>query len=305
LDDEENNDDDLGSQMYEEMNSFNEYDLAAAFLAAFYNGNITKAALKSFLNLSNIINTTKIPTSFDGLLKCQKKKLDIDTDMRPSKSFYCSTCCLVLACNGKTIRACSECKNRPITLFEMDIEQQIKHILSKFKYSDLHQPRIRLNGTLTDITDGRIYQNMISNDSSDGFLKGKALSFLVNTDGLSLCNNSKLTIWPVYLVINEIPIESRFLIDNVILAGLSAGEHKPNFNLLLQSTVKQLKRLEYGVSVPFSDKEYELKFFLMAGIFDKPARYGVLNMIQFNSSYGCTKCLQEGRTFKHSDTSNT
>jgi hypothetical protein len=160
-----------------------------------------------------------------------------------------------------------------------------------------------LNKTLTDITDGRIYQKMITNDPNDGFLNRKALSFLINTDGISLSNSSNLTIWPVYLVINEVPIESRFLIDNVILAAMSTGEKKPNFNLLLQSVVKQLKRLEYGTSVCFADKEHEIKFFLMAGIFDKPARYGVLNMIQFNGSFGCTKCLQEGKNIKHNDTS--
>ena len=43
--------------------------------------------------------------------------------------------------------------------------------------------------------------------------------FLLNTDGISSNKKPKLTIWPVFLVINELPLEIRFLIDNTILAG--------------------------------------------------------------------------------------
>ena len=51
-----------------------------------------------------------------------------------------------------------------------------------------------------------------------------AFSFLLNTDGISPMNKSKLTIWPVFLVINELPIESRYCIDNIIPNGDGRGE---------------------------------------------------------------------------------
>ena len=55
--------------------------------------------------------------------------------------------------------------------------------------------------------------------SEDGhlFRNKEALTFLINTDGASICKSSKLTLWPVYLVINE--LDSRFSLENVILAG--------------------------------------------------------------------------------------
>jgi hypothetical protein len=115
LDDEDGDEDDIENfdvRFYDSLKYFDEIDLAAAFLAAFYSGNITQAALKNFLNLSNIINTTQIPKSFDGLLKLLKKKLDVNTDLKPVKSFYCSTCCVVLTSDEKIIRTCSKCKNR-------------------------------------------------------------------------------------------------------------------------------------------------------------------------------------------------
>ena len=41
-----------------------------------------------------------------------------------------------------------------------------------------------------------------------------------------------------------------------------------------------------------------VKFFLIAGVFDKPATAAVLNMKASNGFYGCTKCLQPGITHK-------
>ena len=46
------------------------------------------------------------------------------------------------------------------------------------------------------------------------------------------------------------------------------------------------------------DNQVELsKFFVKAGVFDKPARSAVLNTIGCNGFYGCIKCTQPGCTF--------
>lgn len=42
----------------------------------------------------------------------------------------------------------------------------------------------------------------------------------------------------------------------------------------------------------------EIKFFLIAGIFDKPARACALNMIASYGFSGCTKCFQPGESFR-------
>ena len=41
----------------------------------------------------------------------------------------------------------------------------------------------------------------------------------LNTDGISLSENSTLSMWPVYAVMNEINPNERFCIDNVIVVG--------------------------------------------------------------------------------------
>lgn len=77
------------------------------------------------------------------------------------------------------------------------------------------------NNVLKDIRDGKLYQKLLNMNNSDGnaLRKQEAFTFSINTDGISPMNKSNLTIWPVFLVINELPLESRFAIDNTILAG--------------------------------------------------------------------------------------
>ena len=55
-----------------------------------------------------------------------------------------------------------------------------------------------------------------------------------------------------------------------------------------------LKKLEYGLRLRVQNEWKNIRFFLIAGIFDKPAKAMVLNMKQFNGYYGCTKCIQPG-----------
>jgi hypothetical protein len=81
-----------------------------------------------------------------------------------------------------------------------------------------------------------------------------------------------------------------------IIIGLSIGEEKPHFDLFLNPLIAQLKRLEYGVKIKLHNSSLDkiVKIFLVAAIFDKPAKAAVLNMKSSNGFYGCTKCLQPG-----------
>ena len=65
--------------------------------------------------------------------------------------------------------------------------------------------------------------------------------------------------------------------------------------------VTQLKRLEYGIEINFNNFIKNLKFLLVAAVFDKPAKAAVLNMKASNGFYGCTKCLQPGVTYKEKE----
>jgi hypothetical protein len=94
------------------------------------------------------------------------------------------------------------------------------------------------------------------------------------------------------------PLNVRFSLENVILVALSVGDFKPNFDLFLNPIVIKLKKIELGIDIQFKDLVKEIKFFLIAGVYDKPAKSAVINMISSTGFFGCTKCLQPGESFK-------
>lgn len=102
--------------------------------------------------------------------------------------------------------------------YQLDIEHQLRTIMKKFKKSDLKH--INESNDLTDFRDGDIFKKLLESDDGQLFKENRAFSFLLNTDGISFCQKSKLAIWPVWLALNELPLHARFSIDNVILAGI-------------------------------------------------------------------------------------
>ena len=193
---------------------FKKREIAAAFLAAFYNGRTSQSSLTDYLKLSNIYSTIKLPTSFDGLRNLIK---DDTSELNYEKTWFCGTCQKLIAnLNNRFQRSCAICKTRLNMYYHLDIQQQIRSILKKTTSSSL----CHKNDTneLIDIRDGALYKRVTSQEGNI-FKKNEAFSFSINTDGISFCKKSKLAIWPVYLVINELPLECRYSIDNVILAG--------------------------------------------------------------------------------------
>ncbi len=103
--------------------------------------------------------------------------------------------------------------------YQLNIEQQIKTIMKKVNVSIFQKKNLAEN-ELSDIRDGEIYKKLLDSEDGHLFKENKAFSFLINTDGISFCKKSKLAIWPVFLVINELPLDIRYSIDNVIIAGI-------------------------------------------------------------------------------------
>lgn len=69
---------------------------------------------------------------------------------------------------------------------------------------------------------------------------------------------------------------------------------KPNFNIVLTPIIRELRALEIGVTI----NNEKLRFFLLHGVFDKPARAAVIGCKLMSGKSGCCKCLQTGIRFK-------
>lgn len=113
---------------------------------------------------------------------------------------------------------------------------------------------------------------------------------------MPLYKSSKVSMWPVYLVILNLPATIRNNAENVILCGLWVGPKKPSMSLLLDPVVKSLHSLSTsGLPVKISTENFTIRIKLVFGVFDLPAKAAVLNSKQFNGEYGCAVCLHPGK----------
>jgi hypothetical protein len=63
-----------------------------------------------------------------------------------------------------------------------------------------------------------IYRNLMKSIGKQ-LEEKRAFTFTINTDGISKSDKSKCTIWPVFLTINELPLDQRFSLENTVVAG--------------------------------------------------------------------------------------
>ena len=122
---------------------------------------------------------------------------------------------------------------------------------------------------------------------------------MLSTDGISLFKSSPADLWPVYLVILNLPPDVRMNAQNVVLAGLWYGSKKPPMNLLLEPIMEKLRcfrMLGVTIETPHGPATYRAK--LELAVFDLPAKAPALCSKQFNGKYGCSVCLHPGEYFR-------
>ena len=175
------------------------------------------------------------------------------------------------------------------------------------------------NKILSDITHGQIYRRFLTTIEGESIKNKHGCTFILNTDGVQISLKSTLSIWPVYLVINELPKHMRFQFPNIIIAGklkflkkvflllciclyyrflgLSISHGKPNLNSLFEPIIQELKSLQYGIMLNYNNQNRLFKFVTLFGLFDKPARTDILNTNATTGYYGCIKCYIQGESF--------
>jgi hypothetical protein len=178
------------------------------------------------------------------------------------------------------------------------METQVKRILKKYRLTEQVKEQ---NDYLTDITDGDIYTTFMSSKSK----KNNNFTFIFNTDGVSKCSKSNMTIWPIYCAISEIPEGERFCLENIVIAGLSVGDSKPDFDVFMRPIIDEFLTLEQGINLAETKDEIDIVYlYVLYAVMDKPARADLLKLKSSNGEFGCLKCLQSGRNAKTSK-SNT
>lgn len=229
-------------------------------------------------------------------------------DALPNIIYHCNYCYTVVE---KQSKQCPSCKNTLTQSGAVAYFLQIKlvsQLASLWKNPDFcnavrkhrfQHYRNNVNSKLSDIYDGNLYKKFFENN---GILSNENnLSFSLNTDGAPLFKSSSVSIWPVYMLVNELPISQRKRRQNSLLYGVWISNKKPQMWSFFKPLFNEIQYLESS-GHRFSDNEgnsFLCKCILLTCTCDLPARALVYNCNQFNGEYSCWFCLQKGETYKH------
>lgn len=209
-----------------------------------------------------------------------------------TRHYYCTKCHKTF---NSQMSHCEDCGCNSVSYFiEIPIIKQLIKLYSRPGFFNNLQRRFaqqnQNQNSFRDIYDGEIYKSL------SGFLSNIFnISFTWFTDGVSIFKSSKFSIWPFYLIINELPFTHRFKKENMIFAGFWFGQEKPQANLFMSKFVDSIQKLYRGVKLFIRDlgTVEEIKAMIICGTCDLPAKALFLNMVQYNGKYGCQKCKIE------------
>ena len=191
---------------------------------------------------------------------------------------YCGNCYYPIkpkvhnSCPNKHCLSDVTSNGKQAYFIEIPLYQQLQAMFHRPGFFDDLQYRFnrekRNPNNIEDIFDGKLYKERFDND---GFLSSrKSISFLWNTDGVPIFKSSKFSIWPLYLVINELKPQKRFKSENLILTGLWFGDKKPLMWLFLKPFYFSMVTLQQGWDFQVTHKNQEteqmkIKGMLLAG----------------------------------------
>ncbi|XP_063970048.1 uncharacterized protein LOC135157631 [Lytechinus pictus] len=263
---------------------------------------LSSVALLHLFELFNAIFDRIIFSSTKGILK----KIFGKESLQLSFHFYCSFCFSYVQLfqpDNDPILPCPTCNEdcfvRDLTqsnfFITADLTSQIRTLLEKKDIArnlSYRHTRQRTPGNIEDIYDGSFYKEM----SAEGkpLNNNHNLSYIINSDGLPVFKSSKYSLWPIYLMINELPPKMRM--QNLILAGVWFGKTEPKMEMFLNKFVDEAKLLSTeGVLWSQEDRLVQTKLFALCCCVDAPARASMQNTVRFNGYFGCGLCFHPGK----------
>ncbi|KAG4071129.1 hypothetical protein HA402_014397 [Bradysia odoriphaga] len=269
-------------------------------LEYFLRHNLTKIALDDLLSLVNkliALGVKEVPRSkylFNKLLP----KVE-----QPLRHYYCKTCGAYageknqLKSNNIVCENCCEqfnvkSKSKSGLFLQLSVTQQLSRVIPRF-IDDLTSTAPSSSDDIYDDVSAGAYYKSIQHTAAP------LISLTFNTDGVNIFKSKKsASLWPLLMVVNEIPKNSRFKKENVIVGGLWFGKD-PDMSIFLKFFVEEMNQLSSkGLSIAVGSKKMKFNVHAMILAADSPARAKVLNCMMFNGSFGCPSCLHPGNNVK-------
>ncbi|KAK3926279.1 Zinc finger protein 438 [Frankliniella fusca] len=210
---------------------------------------------------------------------------------------YCSACYQTRISLTDLCDTCTD-ESRYVHYFmTVPVVSQLSRLLKRpdFVHSLQHKlTRSKQNpNNIEDIYDGEIYKQVEAQTFNNS---GISISLMWNTDGVQIFTSNTYSLWPVYLVVNELPPEKRFLSENLLIAGLWGSLVKPHPNVYLLPIYKYLVPLQNGVEMEVFGETEKQKVYakVICGTCDAPATAMFMNIKSHSGFYSCPVCTIKG-----------
>ncbi|XP_064462441.1 uncharacterized protein LOC135373082 [Ornithodoros turicata] len=172
----------------------------------------------------------------------------------------------------------------------LDMKKRLQMLLKHVGTTLLHSLRTLSTrswiGVYNDITDGQLYQDARRRLK----MKWSDLTVSFSSDGSPAFESSNSSVWPVQIVINELPVKMRW--RNVIVCGLWFAKVHPPVHHFLSAFVQHFVGMGPVVWKTLN-QVVTSQIYAISCIADSPARASILNRKQFNGFYGCSWCLKK------------
>ncbi|XP_071578140.1 uncharacterized protein [Temnothorax nylanderi] len=211
----------------------------------------------------------------------------------------CPKCCTYVGRiqDFKSFITCSVCSeiidlNNPSSsniFIIIDPTENIKLLIEENeKYYD-HIVKERLfNGKIRDIFDGKCYRTFIRNLPANE--RYSYATTIFNTDGAPRFESSRYSIWPIYLQVNELPIQVRM--KRIITCGMWFGKNKPEMTSFLQPFTETMIRLSTkGFKCTINNEMCLIKVYTLTCCVDSQARAPVQGIKLFNEQFFSKKAM--------------
>ena len=149
--------------------------------------------------------------------------------------------------------------------------------------------------TLYDIYDGSLWKEFMEYNGVPFLSVPYCFALSLNVDWFQPYKHTQHSIGVLYIAIQNLPREVRFLVDNVIIVGIIPGPHEPpkNINSFLAPLVDELQDLWKGVFVNINANNLvSIRAALICVSCDIPAARKVCGFVGHNAYQGCNKCLK-------------
>ena len=113
-------------------------------------------------------------------------------------------------------------------------------------YPEQCRARYKTSGIISDIWNGKLVHEL---EERGLFANKRDISLSFHTDGVKLFKSrSSFHVWPLLLIINNLPPDQRFKKENVLFLGVIPGPNQPkDIDSFLRPLVNELKELQAGV----------------------------------------------------------